>query len=92
MYPSTPVGDPLQLAATMLDKYANTTSRYIIYEGTDTIGVGNDTMLAWITDYKVLAQLCDIDPGCAGFNSNGWLKLNVTQRVASNGVTLYVKP
>ena len=46
---------------------------------------------AWHTDVGVLAALCDMDPDCAGFNTNGRLKSNVTGRVATAGVNLYVK-
>lgn len=46
---------------------------------------------AWHTDVGVLAALCDRDPECAGFNSAGALKANVSGRVAAPGVTLFVK-
>jgi hypothetical protein len=35
--------------------------------------------------------LCDLYPTCAGFNSNGWIKDNVSLTVPSQGTTLYIK-
>jgi len=46
---------------------------------------------AWTRDPGQLAALCDAASGCAGFNSNGWMKSDVSRRVASPGTTLWVK-
>lgn len=46
---------------------------------------------AWTKDPGQLAALCDADAGCAGFNSNGWMKTDVSRRVSSPGTTLWVK-
>jgi hypothetical protein len=46
---------------------------------------------AWNKDPGLLSALCDSDPGCAGFNSNGWIKANVSNIVSSPGTTLWIK-
>ena len=46
---------------------------------------------AWTRDAGQLSALCDVDAGCAGFNSNGWMKSDVSRRVSSPGTTLWVK-
>jgi hypothetical protein len=50
-----------------------------------------DIMQAWHTDPAALAAMCAADSGCAGFNSNGWLKANVSDRQPTANCVLYVK-
>ena len=38
-----------------------------------------------------LKKLCSVLESCSGFNSQGWLKMSVTQKVESPGGRLYVK-
>jgi hypothetical protein len=52
---------------------------------------GGSIMTAWHKDVDVLMYLCSLDSACAGFNSNGKLMLDASNRVATPGVTLYVK-
>jgi hypothetical protein len=56
-----------------------------------TTSKGGAIINAWHKDIGVLAALCDADEFCVGFSSLGVLKANITQKVATPGVTLYTK-
>lgn len=83
------MGDPVDVAETMLEKYMTSQNSYTVYEAVD--APGNDIFQAWNLDVDVLKRLCDTDPGCAGFNSQGWMKTSVANTSPSASVTLYVK-
>jgi len=61
---------------------------YVLFQGYD--APGNDLIQTWTKDIAQIAFLCDTDPLCQGFNSNGWIKFNVNNRVPSSA-NLYVK-
>lgn len=46
---------------------------------------------AWTRDVNQLKFICDSDPNCFGFNSNGYVKMSVSHQRASKGSTLYIK-
>eukprot|EP01124_Arcella_intermedia_P007631 TRINITY_DN14704_c0_g1_i1.p1 TRINITY_DN14704_c0_g1~~TRINITY_DN14704_c0_g1_i1.p1 ORF type:complete len:811 (-),score=189.15 TRINITY_DN14704_c0_g1_i1:54-2486(-) len=70
--------------------FATSSSNYQVIQDTD--APLNDIIGALTTDVDQLKILCDLDSSCVGFNSNGWLKTNVSNREKSNGTFLYVKP
>jgi len=46
----------------------------------------------WTQDIQQMMFLCNADPSCAGFNSNGYLKTQVAgPRRAVTGCDLYIK-
>src|SRR5690606_2483605 len=49
-----------------------------------------DIKYAGTTDIDVLMNLCDQDPQCTGFNSNGWLKNDVSAPQYTANCDLYV--
>ncbi|KAL6074088.1 N-acetylglucosaminidase, alpha [Balamuthia mandrillaris] len=94
-FPSKPSGEDSYKVANEL--YANYSSEallskfYTKQEGRD--APGNDMFAnvpAWTKDLGQLAFLCNLDPACAGFNTNGWLKYSVSPTVPSS-VDLWVK-
>jgi len=63
--------------------------KYKGISGTD--APGNDLRNAGTSDVCQLVKLCDADPRCRGFNSNGWLKSSVGGKVSQQNVDLYEK-
>lgn len=52
----------------------------------------SDVMVTtWNTDPTVLASMCDMDPLCAGFTSDGMLTTSTQGAAPKSGVTLYTK-
>lgn len=91
-YPTTPTGDSLAAATAILNKYAGgNAAGYTVLINQDVEGVQVDIMKAYHTDPAVLQSLCDLDPACLGFNSNGYVKNASSPLVASSGTTLYLK-
>lgn len=50
-----------------------------------------DLKYVGFTDVSYLKRICLATPHCAGFNSNGWLKYSVENKVASPKQDLYVR-
>ena len=95
-YPTTPVGDTVEIAYNLTQKYLPTMdyvlAHYDMMEDTD--AVGNDILLsvpAWNNLVIQLAWLCDIDPSCVAFNDNGYLKTSAKETQLSIGTVLYIK-
>ena len=91
-YPTSPVGNPVDIAIALIKSYLFLDfTNYTVYDNTDVSG--NDILIphAWNTLVGQLAYLCNVNPGCVGFNSNGYLKRSVSTRTYSEGTTLYVK-
>jgi alpha-N-acetylglucosaminidase len=45
----------------------------------------------WTRAPEQLAKLCDLDPDCEGFDTNGFLRTNIVGLMPTGGVTTYVK-
>lgn len=94
-YPTTPTGDSVDIAQSLSSKYLpnsdNILDKYTVFNDTDANGNGILGSPAWNRLVSQLAWLCDVNPRCAGFNDNGYLKQNVTVKQASSGTVLYVK-
>jgi len=91
VFPTTPVGNSVAIANSLLNKYANATSTHVTYtKFPATDAPGNDLLQTWTKDIEQLKILCAMDPGCMGFNSNGWMKYNVNGTVTSPA-DLYTK-
>ena len=78
----------LQAAQAIVDKYATASSavrgRFTELKGTDY--PGNNIIekgAAWTSDVDQLMLLCDANPSCKGFNSNGYLKNSTSTKVSS---------
>ena len=94
-YPTTPQGDTIKIAYKLSQKYFLTmkdvTAHYGVFNDTD--APGNDVLVphAWNNIVIQLAWLCDVNPSCVAFNSNGYLKLYASTKIKSTGTVLYVK-
>jgi len=92
-FPTTPSGNTLQIAYRLNIKYTTDpdTSAYSAYNNADILGhdlLGEQT---WTRDVAQLKILCDTNPTCQGFNSNGWLK-NISSPIQPvPGSILYIK-
>jgi alpha-N-acetylglucosaminidase len=92
VFPTTPSGNTIAIVNSLLYRYANSSSvdfSYTVIQNTDS--PGNDIHQAWTKDVQQLKILCAMDPYCTGFNSNGWMKSNLSSRVSSIGTELYIK-
>ena len=54
----------------------------------DLLDTGTHT---WTQDVDQLMFVCDVDPLCIGFNTNGFLKVADEGRYTISGVDLYLK-
>ena len=88
-YPTCPVGNPVDIA--IISYLFLDFTNYTVYDNTNVSG--NNILIphAWNTLVGQLAYLCNVNPGCVGFNSNGYLKRSVSTRTYSEGTALYVK-
>jgi len=88
------VGASAQIAGELLSKYANCQSCNTYQNYTDMDVHGKDINVAtavWTRDIQQLKFLCDADPSCVGFNTNGWLKSATSPMSRSVGIDLYLK-
>ena len=90
VYPTAAIGDPLALSVAMLRKYATAATQYTVHANADVSG-GSITQ-AWTWDVAQLSILCDAEPTCAGFNSQGYLKNTTSGLHPTAGITFYAKP
>ena len=93
-YPTTPVGNLCDIAKVLLDTYYDPSPVKYVYDiYKDTDASGNDILVphAWNTHVRLLEYLCNVNPDCEGFNTNGDLKRSVSNRQHSKGTELYVK-
>ena len=91
-YPTSPVGNPFSISSKLIETYFIAARvDYEVYSDSD--ADGNDILEnpAWNKLVGQLAYLCNVNPDCVGFNSNGYLKRSVSNRRYSAGTTLYVK-
>lgn len=78
VFPVVPVGDPVAIARAIADVYAPAADNprgYVVRVDADAAppraGTVVDMLHAWGRDAGALSWLCDTDPACLGFNSNG---------------------
>ncbi|EGD83338.1 lysosomal alpha-N-acetyl glucosaminidase [Salpingoeca rosetta] len=88
-YPTAPQADVVKVSAAMLQKYASSSSNYTVSTGFDV--PFKDIYQGWTRDVAQLQILCDADPTCVGFNSNGYLKNSLTPSKSSPGTKFYIK-
>lgn len=88
-YPTTPSGDLTAILQQLLQKYATPQTNYIKMPQTD--APLNDLIQTWTRDIAQLQILCNIDPNCQGFNTNGYLKSSVKNTIHTTLSDLYVK-
>lgn len=93
VYPSHPVYDPLVSSLKMQKLYGNEyDSSYTEYFNHDISSINNINVNAtWTLSIGQLKFLCDADPQCLGFSSNGFLKQSVSTIFSNVGINLYVK-
>eukprot|EP00823_Brevimastigomonas_motovehiculus_P005788 TRINITY_DN436_c0_g1_i1.p1 TRINITY_DN436_c0_g1~~TRINITY_DN436_c0_g1_i1.p1 ORF type:complete len:837 (-),score=242.95 TRINITY_DN436_c0_g1_i1:239-2749(-) len=92
-YPSAASGDTVAVLNKLAIKYWEGSSAHY-EEVKDTDAPYHDLLRSsatWTHDVTQMQLLCDLDPACVGFNSNGFLKTDVTSRHASKGCSLYIK-
>ncbi|ELR13759.1 peptidase, S8/S53 subfamily protein [Acanthamoeba castellanii str. Neff] len=93
-YPTTPTGDTLQVALRISQKYLDRSayeSYFIKVANTDAYGSDLMPHPTWSTDLAQLQWLCLANPLCRGFNTNGWLKGDVSRRVPNAPTDLYIR-
>lgn len=93
-YATTPTGNTLQVAYKLAAKYLDLprlAPRYVKHAAMDASGADLLAHPMWSTDLAQLMWLCDLNPLCLGFNTNGWLKAGVSRLVPSSAVDLYIK-
>ena len=94
-YPTMPQGDTVTIAYELSLKYFLTIEDIIAHYDVfyDTDAPGNDILVphAWNNIVIQLAWLCDVNPSCTAFNSNGYLKISASAKVGSTGTVLYVQ-
>lgn len=98
-FPSVPEGDTVATSALLQAKYGNDylvsakSFVYVTMENSSVEGLNIVEEPAWTSNLAQLQLLCDIDPGCQAFTSEGYFKLSsaLDKIVPAQGVTLYVK-
>jgi len=94
VFPVEPESDALETIGAVADtylKYSSVGSDFDIVENMD---VDKNNMLlqpAWTKDPAQLLYLCKVEPQCAAVNSNGWFKRASSEKITSQGTTLYLK-
>jgi len=90
-YPTVEIGMTRNVSFNLQGTYGNlyqSANKYHVSEGTDV--EGNDIILAWTTNIHQLQYLCDVEPTCRGFTSQGYLKSSNKISVNLN-TTVYIK-
>jgi len=67
------------------------THNYHKFANTDVQGNNLLPKETWTRDIAQLSVLCNYDPECKGFNTNGLLKTSITTTISFPNITLYVK-
>eukprot|EP01113_Clastostelium_recurvatum_P033265 TRINITY_DN437_c0_g1_i1.p1 TRINITY_DN437_c0_g1~~TRINITY_DN437_c0_g1_i1.p1 ORF type:complete len:814 (-),score=188.09 TRINITY_DN437_c0_g1_i1:60-2501(-) len=92
-FPTNPQGDTIAIAKTLLSKYATQHTQYKVATNQD--APQNDLLTpatqTWTKDVAQLTLLCDADPACEGFNSNGYLKRGIGHMITVAGCDFYSK-
>eukprot|EP01116_Phalansterium_solitarium_P014753 TRINITY_DN3255_c0_g1_i3.p1 TRINITY_DN3255_c0_g1~~TRINITY_DN3255_c0_g1_i3.p1 ORF type:complete len:411 (-),score=159.42 TRINITY_DN3255_c0_g1_i3:79-1311(-) len=83
LYPTSPSGNSFTTAAAFAQKYTGNPANYQVLTNTDIEGSYVDIAQAWHVDTGVLTWLCDLDPSCVGFNTNGYIKNSTASRVTA---------
>ncbi len=90
-YPTAEVGATRNVSYTLQYHYGNfyqSLNKYEVVEGADVEGF--DIIAAWTTNVRQLQYLCDVEPTCTGFTSQGYLKSS--NKYTNNlNTTLYIK-
>ena len=97
-YPTSPIGNSIDVAYQMYKKYVTVEDFSISYKvlnNTDMdlteLGLFGYNYQAWTQDINQLWFICDVNPICVGFNSLA-IAYNFTGTIApTSGVTLYLK-
>lgn len=79
------------IAQSLLRNMTGETAAYSKHIGMNGGAVLGTYAPMWTTKVEQLARLCDIDPDCEGFDSNGNLRSGIQQLWTSTGTTVYVK-
>ena len=93
-YPTEPEGDSIAVADAIYSKYYPPYSHYYnITLDRDISGnnVFGGTNGPWTRDLSQLVFLCNTNPTCVGFNSNGLLKNSTSDMQSAPGVALFLK-
>ena len=93
-YPTSPSGDLMSMTEALMDKYMpDYSQRYYQIMNTNINGHnlfgGNDG--PWTRNLFQVAYLCDINPSCAGFTNEGYLKNSSSDQLPSPGSIFYAK-
>ena len=96
-YPTQPQGDTIQESNKILENYFRSSSyinehfsvvQNMDIPGNDLFGVGKGP---WSRLLAQVAWICEVNPTCVGFNSNGWVKNSTSVKTSSPGTVLYLK-
>ena len=90
-YPTTPKGGLFKITKNLIQKYLYPSGSYTVYGDTD--APENDILASptWTRNTGQLQFLCNVIPECVAFNTNGYLKTSVSDKVSSEGTELFVK-
>ena len=93
-YPVEPTGDLIAMTGSLLNKYFPDISQNY-YEVLKTDIEGNNLFGGnygpWTRNINQVAYLCNINPSCVGFTSEGYLKNSTSNQISSSEATLYLK-
>lgn len=95
-YPTKTAGDVMSMTKMLMDKYVPSNLMNENFEMTKDVHISGNNVLEhsddpWTQNLNQVAYLCSINPGCAGFTSDGQLKNSTSGQVASPGTNLYIK-
>eukprot|EP01119_Soliformovum_irregulare_P025257 TRINITY_DN930_c0_g1_i1.p1 TRINITY_DN930_c0_g1~~TRINITY_DN930_c0_g1_i1.p1 ORF type:complete len:590 (-),score=153.11 TRINITY_DN930_c0_g1_i1:24-1793(-) len=65
-----------------------TSAKYVYHVNSDS---NQDLYHVGLNSFEDLSRVCDADPNCKGFNTDGWLKKDVSNLVASQLVSIWAK-
>lgn len=93
-YPTSPVGDTVAITSEIVKKYALVSADNYKpaanqdIPGNDLFGEGKKP---WTQDVGQLRFLCNVNPLCVGYTSEGFLKNSTKGIQPKTGVTVYLK-
>jgi len=90
-YPSTPVGDPIELAQSIMEEFGEDNDLYTYQFLENADFESGDLIHAWSNDIEQLKLFCSLDSFCAGFNTKGILKRGLKNYRHVKGVNFYTK-
>ncbi len=97
-YPVKPQGDTVQISGDILQSYYRDSSyiatHFTAYADTDVTAPYSDLFAGlgpWNRLPDLLARLCEFNPTCVGFTSQGFLRNSTSPVMTKPGTTLYLK-